>query len=202
MHGPRGAAAATLALREVAVGRSESYVNPSKRQRFPTDSDRDTGALQVVRPGLTGLTRQGGKHTLQRPKGRRAALRSKPRRRTVGALLKRMRGAHGAYKPDDITFSVRSILDQHAHSLPSLWESCPLRNRVLWLLQQSFSPPPRLFPASREASLSHWHSRSSPQSLRLPSCPHQPHRSPPPPPPPPQKPMEPEPTVLARARAA
>jgi hypothetical protein len=29
-----------------------------------------------------------------------------------------MRGAHGAYTPNDITFSVRSMLDQHAHSLP------------------------------------------------------------------------------------
>jgi hypothetical protein len=29
-----------------------------------------------------------------------------------------MQGAHGAYTPNDITFSVRSMLDQHAHSLP------------------------------------------------------------------------------------
>jgi len=36
----------------------------------------------------------------------------------VSALVERMRGAHGAYTPNDITFSVRSMLDQHAHSLP------------------------------------------------------------------------------------
>ena len=36
----------------------------------------------------------------------------------MSALVERMRGAHGAYTPNDITFSVRSMLDQHAHSLP------------------------------------------------------------------------------------
>ena len=36
----------------------------------------------------------------------------------VSALVERMRGAHGAYTANDITFSVRSMLDQHAHSLP------------------------------------------------------------------------------------
>jgi hypothetical protein len=38
--------------------------------------------------------------------------------RDVSALVERMRGAHGAYTANDITFSVRSMLDQQAHSLP------------------------------------------------------------------------------------
>ena len=38
--------------------------------------------------------------------------------RAVRELARRMQSSGGDFKPDDITFSVRSMLDKHAHSLP------------------------------------------------------------------------------------
>jgi hypothetical protein len=55
---------------------------------------------------------------------------AKPSAVTVG-LLARLAASGGAFKPDDITFSVRTMLDESAHSLPgSLAALMPIRKQI------------------------------------------------------------------------